>query len=154
MSCDLKIVLSLTDFEKTNCFAALMFDERILPYSPQGGNQGFREALAPAGTYAPSFTDTYFINLTLGALCTIAWCIVAGACRPKQLSPPMGFKTYRCVFIKALQSKVFSEILLICVNFLVTAYEFESAWTGKMPLQVTRHKIYYGYTSIGGCGKS
>ena len=117
-----KIVLSLTDFEKTNCFAALMFDERILPYLPQGGNQGFREALAPAGTYAPSFTDTYFINLTLGALRTIAWCIVAGACRPKQLSPPMGFKTYRCVFIKALQSKVFSEILLICVNFLVTAH--------------------------------
>ena len=99
-----------------------MFDERILPYLPQGGNQGFREALAPAGTYAPSFTDTYFINLTLGALRTIAWCIVAGACRPKQLSPPMGFKTYRCVFIKALQSKVFSEILLICVNFLVTAH--------------------------------
>ena len=122
MSCDLKIVLSLTDFEKSNCFAALMFDERILPYLPQGGNQGFREALAPAGTYAPSFTDTYFINLTLGALCTTAWCIVAGACRPKQLSPPMGFKTYRCVFIKALQSKVFSEILLICVNFLVTAH--------------------------------
>ena len=66
MSCDLKIVLSLTDFEKTNCFAALMFDERILPYLPQGGNQGFREALAPAGTYAPSLTNRCLINFHLG----------------------------------------------------------------------------------------
>ena len=56
MSCDLKIVLSLTDFEKTNCFATLIFDKRILPYSPQGGIQMFREALAPAGTYAPNLT--------------------------------------------------------------------------------------------------
>ena len=114
--------MSLTDFEKTNCFAALMFDERILPYLPQGGNQGFREALAPAGTYAPSLTNRYLIKFLLGALCTVAWCIVAGACRPKQLSPPMGFKAYRCVFIKALQSKDFSKILLICVTFSVTAH--------------------------------
>ena len=49
-----KIVLSLTYFEKPNCFAALIFDKHILPYSPRGGIQMFREALAPAGTYAPS----------------------------------------------------------------------------------------------------
>ena len=48
VSCDEKIVLSLTDFKKSNCFATLIFDKRILPYSPRGGIQMFREALAPA----------------------------------------------------------------------------------------------------------
>ena len=42
VSCDEKIVLSLTDFEKSICFAALIFDKRILPYSPRGGIQMFR----------------------------------------------------------------------------------------------------------------
>ena len=36
---------------------ALIFDQRILPYSPRGGNQMFRKALAPAGTYAPDFAN-------------------------------------------------------------------------------------------------
>ena len=60
----------LTDFKKSNCFAALIFDKRILPYSLRGGIQLFRTAR---------------------------------------------------VFIKALQSKDFSEILLICVNFHTTS---------------------------------
>ena len=77
-------------------------------------------------------------------------CVVhrSGSVPSETTEPTYGVQAYRCVFIKALQSKVFSEILLICVNFLVTAHEFKSAWTGKMLLQVTEHKIYYGYTSI------
>ena len=51
------IDLSLADFEKSICFAALIFDKRILPYSPRGGIQMFRKALAPAGTYAPDFAN-------------------------------------------------------------------------------------------------
>ena len=68
------IDLSLTDFEKSICFAALIFDKRILP--------------------------SEIAELTYGA------------------------QSYGCVFIKALQSKDFSEILLICVNFNTTSSRF------------------------------
>ena len=50
MDNDRKIVLSLTDFEKSNCFAVSMFDERVFPYAPPGGIQVFRKALALATT--------------------------------------------------------------------------------------------------------
>ena len=65
------IDLSLADFEKSICFAALIFDKRILPYSPRGGIQMFRKALAPAGTYV------YILNLfsTWGVMyrCVVQW---------------------------------------------------------------------------------
>ena len=125
MSCDEKIVLSLTDFEKSNCFATLIFYKRILPYSPRGGIQMFREALAPAGTYAPSFKTPLLIHLAhlaLGALCTAAWCSGSGSVPPEIAEPTYGAQSCGCVFIKALQIKDFSEILLICVNFFVTAH--------------------------------
>ena len=117
-----KIVLSLTYFEKPNCFAALIFDKHILPYSPRGGIQMFREALAPAGTYAPSFKIPLLIYLALGALCTAAWCSGSGSVPSEIAEPTYGAQSCGCVFIKALQSKDFSEILLICVNFLVSVY--------------------------------
>ena len=94
-----------------------MFDEHILPDSPRGGNRMFREALAPAGTYAPSFKIPLLIYLALGALCTAAWCSGSGSVPSETAEPTYGAQSYGCVFIKALQSKVFSEILLICVNF-------------------------------------
>ena len=110
------------DFEKSNCFAALIYDKHILPYSPRGGIQMFRKALAPAGTYAPSYRNISIIFLTFGALCTAAWCSCSGSVPSEIAEPTYGAQSYGCVFIKALQSKGFSEILLICVNFLVTAH--------------------------------
>ena len=84
MSYDEKIVLSLTDFEKPNCFAALIFDKLILPYSPRGGIQMFREALAPAGTCAPSSINTYLYFIKcLGRYVPLRGAVVAEACRPK-----------------------------------------------------------------------
>ena len=124
VDCDKKIVLSLTDFEKSNCFAALIFDKRILPYSPRGGIQMFREALAPAGTYAPKLIINLLLCLTLGALCTAAWCSGSGSVPSEIAEPTYGAQSCGCVFIKALQSKDFSEILLICVNFFVAAHGF------------------------------
>ncbi len=112
-----KIVLSLTYFEKPNCFAALIFDKHILPYSPRGGIQMFREALAPAGTYAPKLIINLLLCLTLGALCTAAWCSGSGSVPSEIAEPTYGAQSCGCAFIKALQSKGFSEILLICVNF-------------------------------------
>ena len=122
VDCDKKIVLSLTDFEKSNCFAALIFDKRILPYSPRGGIQMFREALAPAGTYAPKLIINLLLCLTLGALCTAAWCSGSGSVPSEIAEPTYGAQSCGCVFIKALQSKDFSEILLICVNFFVIVH--------------------------------
>ena len=77
----LKNVLSLTDFENSNCFAALIID----------------------------------------------------------------------IFIKALQSKDFSEILLICVNFLVIVHELTD-FSGKIHILFSGHKKYYGRITILGMG--
>ena len=81
----LKIVLSLTDFEKTNYFAALMFDEHILPYSSRGGSQMFRKALAPAGTYAPYTKNLHICRYKscMGRYVPLRGAVVAKACRPK-----------------------------------------------------------------------
>ena len=48
-------------------------------------------------------------------------CVVSGSGSVpfETAEPTYGAWSYGCVLIKALQSKVFSEILLICVNFLV-----------------------------------
>ena len=80
LSCHLRIS------KRSNCFAALMFDERILPYSPRGGNQMFRKALAPAGTYAPDFANDLHIRRyesCPGRYVPLRGAVVAGACRPK-----------------------------------------------------------------------
>ena len=54
----------------------------------------------------------------LGALCTVAWCSGSGSVPSEIAEPTYGAQSFGYVFIKALQSKDFSEILLICVNFL------------------------------------
>ena len=73
----IKIVLSLTDFKKSNCFAALIFDKRILPYSLRGGIQVFRKALAPAGTYAPYNLNNimFYYKFVWGVMyrCVVQW---------------------------------------------------------------------------------
>ena len=70
------IDLSLADFEKSICFAALIFDKRILPYSPRGGIQMFRKALAPAGTYAQDFANDIDTPLNIRGVmyrCVVQW---------------------------------------------------------------------------------
>ena len=71
------IDLSLADFEKSICFAALIFDKRILPYSPRGGIQMFRKALAPAGTYAPYNLNNimFYYKFAWGVMyrCVVQW---------------------------------------------------------------------------------
>ena len=71
------IDLSLTDFEKSICFAALIFDKHILPYSPQGGIRMCREALAPAGTYVPYNLNNimFYYKFVWGVMyrCVVQW---------------------------------------------------------------------------------
>ena len=107
----------------------------------------FRKALAPAGTYAPSFKYIFLICLVLGALCTAAWCSGSGSVPSEIAEPTYGAQSCGCVFIKALQSKDFSEILLICVNFLVIVHG-SSDFSGKIDILFSGHKKYYGHTSI------
>ena len=128
-----------------------MFDEHILPDSPRGGNRMFREALAPAGTYAPSFKIPLLIYLALGALCTAAWCSGSESVPSEIAESTYGAQSFGCAFIKALQSKDFSEILLICVNFLVIAHG-SIYFPRQNRCFILGHKKYYGHTSIGGMG--
>ena len=57
----------------------------------------------------------------MGRLCTAAWCSGSGSVPSEIAELTYGAQSYGCVFIKALQSKDFSEILLICVNFNTTS---------------------------------
>jgi len=50
-----------------------------------------------------------------------------------------------------LQSKDFSEILLICVNFLVIVHG-SSNFSGKNDILFSGHKKYYGRISVLGMG--
>ena len=111
----------------------------------------FRKALAPAGTYAPSFKYIFLICLVLGALCTVAWCSGSGSVPSEIAEPIYGAQSCGCVFIKALQSKDFSEILLICVNFLVIAHG-SIYFPRQNGCFILGHKKYYGLISVFGMG--
>ena len=87
----------------------------------------------------------------LGALCTVAWCSGSGSVPSEIAEPIYGAQSCGCVFIKALQSKDFSEILLICVNFLVIVHELTD-FSGKIHILFSGHKKYYGRISIFGMG--
>ena len=106
-----KIVLSLTDFEKSNCFAVSMFDERVFPYSPPGGIQVFRGHFRTRWCLRHVFCGV------------MHHCVVrrSGSVPAEITEPTKEAQSSRHVFIETLQSKDFSEILLICVNFDVTA---------------------------------
>ena len=65
--------------------------------------------------------------------------------------PTYGAQSCGCVFIKALQSKDFSEILLICVNFLVIVHG-STDFSGKIDILFSGHKKYYGRITILGMG--
>ena len=109
----------------------------------------FREALAPAGTYAPNLNCLNLGYLTrFGALCTVAWCSGSGSVPSEIAEPTHGAQSYGCVFIKALQSKDFSEILLICVNFLVISHGL-LYFQGKMLLLTIIYKKYQGHVHSG-----
>ena len=63
--------------------------------------------------------------------------------------PTYGAQSCGCVFIKALQSKDFSEILLICANFLVIVHG-SSDFPGKIDILFSGHKKYYWRITILG----
>ena len=87
---------------------------------PKVGFGCFERHLHPP-VLTPQVLEIYIIFLVLGALCTAAWCSGSGSVPSEIAEPTYGAQSYGCVFIKALQSKDFSEILLICVNFNTTS---------------------------------
>ena len=88
---------------------------------PKVGFRCFERHLHPPVLTPQVLTDClhYFM---LGALCTAAWCSCSGSVPSEIAEPTHGTQSFGCAFIKALQSKDFSEILLICVNFLVSVH--------------------------------
>ena len=88
---------------------------------PKVGFGCFERHLHPP-VLTPQVLEIYIVFLVLGALCTAAWCSGSGSVPSEIAEPTYGAQSCGCVFIKALQSKDFSEILLICVNFLVPVH--------------------------------
>ena len=129
-----KIVLSLTDFEKSICFAVSMFDERVFPYSPQGGFRYFKG----------HFHTRWCLRCVF---CSVMHhCVVrrSGSVPTEITEPALEARSSRHVFIETLQSKDFSENLAICVNFQITASRFHVLTGAKITIQFLGHKKYYG----------
>ena len=118
---------------------------------PKVGFGCFERHLHPP-VLTPQVLEIYIIFLVLGALCTAAWCSGSGSVPSEIAEPTYGAQSCGCVFIKALQSKDFSEILLICVNFLVIVHG-SSDFSGKIDILFSGHKKYYGQISILGMGR-
>ena len=70
----------------------------------------FRKALAPAGTYAPDFANDIDNSVEYpGRYVPLRGAVVAGACRPKQLSPPMGLSRTDAYLSKHCKAKIFQK---------------------------------------------
>ena len=120
------------------------FDVRwtCLPVLASGGDSGISKGtFALAGVYAAFFA----------ALCTTAWCDVAGACPLKCLSP-LKARSSRHVFIETLQSKDFRASLLICGNFQITAFRVHSSQKTKIILKTVPHPKQSGHNLFSGVG--
>ena len=116
-----------------------MFDERIFCIALRGDPGISKGTFALAGVYAASFA----------ALCTTAWCDVAGACPLKCLSP-LKARSSRHVFIETLQSKDFRASLLICGNFQITAFRVHSSQKTKIILKTVPHPKQSGHNLFSG----
>ena len=71
----------------------------------------FRKALAPAGTYAPYTKNLHICRYKscMGRYVPLRGAVVAGACRPKQLSPPMGLSRADAYLSKHCKAKTFQK---------------------------------------------
>ena len=70
----------------------------------------------------------------MGRLCAAAWCSGSGSVPSEIAEPTCGAQSYGYVFIKALQSKDFLEILLICVNFNANSSRVFEKIKAKIPI--------------------
>ena len=118
---------------------------------PEVGIRCFERHLHPPVLTPRILQMIWILHRTSGALCTAAWCSGSGSVPSEIAEPTYGAQSCGCVFIKALQSKDFSEILLICVNFLVIVHG-SSDFSGKIDILFSGHKKYYGQISILGMG--
>ena len=146
LSCHLRI--------SKNLIALLLWSSINASYRtrPKVGIRCFERHLHPP-VLTPQVAQIHIYNyLILGALRTAAWCSGSGSVPSEIAEPTYGAQSCGCVFIKALQSKDFSEILLICVNFLVIVHG-SSDFSGKIDILFSGHKKYYGQISILGMGR-
>ena len=113
----LEIALSLTACGKSDCFAVSMFDERVFPYSPQGGFRYFKG----------HFRTRWCLRCVF---CSVMHhCVVrrSGSVPTEITEPTLEARSSRHVFIETLQSKDFRASLLICGNFQITAFRVHSS---------------------------
>ena len=113
--------MSLTVCGKSDCFAVSMFDERVFPYSPQGGFRYFKG----------HFRTRWCLRCVF---CSVMHhCVVrrSGSVPTEITEPTLEARSSRHVFIETLQSKDFLAILLICGNFQITAFRVHSSLEAK-----------------------
>ena len=98
-----------------------MFDERVFPYSPQGGFRYFKG----------HFRTRWCLRCVF---CSVMHhCVVrrSGSVPTEITEPTLEARSSRHVFIETLQSKDFLAILLICGNFQITAFRVHSSLEAK-----------------------
>ena len=113
--------MSLTACGKSDCFAVSMFDERVFPYSPQGGFRYFKG----------HFRTRWCLRCVF---CSVMHhCVVrrSGSVPTEITEPALEARSSRHVFIETLQSKDFLASLLICGNFQITAFRVHSSLEAK-----------------------
>ena len=119
--------MSLTACGKSDCFAVSMFDERVFPYSPQGGFRYFKG----------HFRTRWCLRCVF---CSVMHhCVVrrSGSVPTEITEPALEARSSRHVFIETLQSKDFPASLLICGNFQTQLRVFS-------PLKAKNHIEYPG----------
>ena len=138
----LEIALSLTACGKSDCFAVSMFDERVFPYSPQGGFRYFKG----------HFRTRWCLRCVF---CSVMHhCVVrrSGSVPTEITEPALEARSSRHVFIETLQSKDFPASLLICDNFQITAFRVHSSQKTKIILKTVPHQKQYGRVIVFGAG--
>ena len=119
-----------------------MFDERVFPYSPQGGFRYFKG----------HFRTRWCLRCVF---CSVMHhCVVrrSGSVPTEITEPALEARSSRHVFIETLQSKDFLASLLICGNFQITAFRVHSSWEPKIILKTVPHPKQSGHIIVLGVG--
>ena len=138
----LEIALSLTACGKSDRFAVSMFDERVFPYSPQGGFRYFKG----------HFRTRWCLRCVF---CSVMHhCVVrrSGSVPTEITEPALEARSSRHVFIETLQSKDFQASLLICGNFQLTAFRVHSSRKPKIILKIVPHQKQSGHNLFSDVG--
>ena len=143
-----------------------MFDERVFPYSPQGGIQVFRRALSHSLVFTPRFSVAlctmpkvlswiaqYLCVKNLAYMDFLHWLLRRSGSVPTEIAEPTReAQSSRHVCIETMQSKDFSENLVICVNFQTQSTDIQYLDSKIIYTISMRIRYFIGVCYIMKCG--